>query len=135
MPPIHLLGYMAPLALLQLAVMAIAFGEVTALMDKWEDLEGSTALYVVGITGLSSFSLNLLSFQANKVTSPLTLSIMANVKQVCIHIYVCKYAFLTVLEPDSNLIFYLECKKQIEFYPALTYYISRVDPDPGVMCI
>lgn len=96
MPPIHLLGYMAPLALLQLAMMAIAFGEVTALMDNWESLEGARVLYVVGIAGLSSFSLNLLSLQANKVTSPLTLSIMANVKQVCLCacVSLCKYVYI-----------------------------------------
>lgn len=108
MPPIHLLGYMAPLALLQLGLMAIAFGEVTTLMNDWKDIVQSNVLYVVGITGVSSFSLNFLSLQANKITSPLTLSIMANVKQVCLHVCVCvcKYAPLFLLKPNSN--FYIE---------------------------
>ncbi|CAN0149079.1 unnamed protein product [Pylaiella littoralis] len=84
MPPMQLLSRMAPLALLQMVFFACAFGEVADLMNSWDELKGGTVLYVVGITGLGSFSLNLCSLQANKVTSPLTLSIMANVKQVLV---------------------------------------------------
>ena len=94
MPPIHLLAYMTPLALVQLLVMAVAFGEVTKLAENWSEIQGGTVLYVVGLTGLASFSLNVCSLQANKVTSPLTLSIMANVKQVCAYcvcVCVCVY--------------------------------------------
>lgn len=82
MPPMQLLSRMAPLALIQMSFCAFAFGEVADLVANWTELKGGTVLYVVGITGLGSFSLNLCSLQANKVTSPLTLSIMANVKQV-----------------------------------------------------
>eukprot|EP00904_Undaria_pinnatifida_P007317 jgi/Undpi1/3715/HiC_scaffold_16.g07085.m1 len=84
MPPLHLLSRMAPLALCQMLFFAVAFGEVTGLNNDWDNLKGGTALYVVALTGLGSFSLNLCSLQANKVTSPLTLSILANVKQVLI---------------------------------------------------
>lgn len=78
----HLLSRMTPLALVQMIFCAFAFGELSDLASNWEVLKGGTALYVVALTGVGSFSLNLTSLQANKVTSPLTLSIMANLKQV-----------------------------------------------------
>lgn len=74
---------MAPLAFAQMAFFAIATGEVADMVTQWYLLKAGKALYVVALTGVGSFSLNLCSLQANKVTSPLTLSIMANVKQVC----------------------------------------------------
>lgn len=82
MPPLQLLSRMAPLALVQMAFSAFAFGELSDLASHWQELKGGSTLYVVLVTGIGSFSLNLCSLQANKVTSPLTLSIMANVKQV-----------------------------------------------------
>ncbi|CAN0056653.1 unnamed protein product [Scytosiphon promiscuus] len=84
MPPMQLLSRMTPLALVQMVFCAFAFGEVNDLASNWEVLKGGTALYVVALTGIGSFSLNLTSLQANKVTSPLTLSIMANLKQVLV---------------------------------------------------
>lgn len=84
MPPLQLLSRMAPLALVQMTCSAFAFGEVSELSSHWEELKGGYTLYVVLVTGIGSFSLNLCSLQANKVTSPLTLSIMANIKQVLI---------------------------------------------------
>eukprot|EP00752_Nemacystus_decipiens_P009258 g8271.t1 len=99
MPPLQLLSRMAPLALVQMAVSAFAFGETADLASHWDDLKGGSVLYVVLATGIGSFSLNLCSLQANKVTSPLTLSIMANVKQVLI------IAFGTIYfkDPTSTL--------------------------------
>ncbi|CBJ32541.1 conserved unknown protein [Ectocarpus siliculosus] len=84
MPPLQLLSRMAPLALVQMAVGALALGEVSSLVANWREIREGWALYGVAITGVGSFSLNLCSLQANKVTSPLTLSIMANIKQVLI---------------------------------------------------
>lgn len=72
---------MAPLALVQMTVFAFALGEAGHLNSNWSTIKGST-LWIVALTGVGSFSLNLCSLKANQVTSPLTLSIMANVKQV-----------------------------------------------------
>lgn len=82
LPPLDLLSRMAPLACVQMLFFAFASGEVTKLQSNWEELSRGWALWLVALTGVGSFSLNLCSLQANKVTSPLTLSIMANVKQV-----------------------------------------------------
>ncbi|RYH05433.1 hypothetical protein EON65_44700 [archaeon] len=77
-----LLYKMCPLALLQLGTISILNGEVAAIMSNWDTLSVSSAPQVVLLTGVLSFSLNVSSFIANKVTSPLTLCIAANIKQV-----------------------------------------------------
>jgi hypothetical protein len=83
---IDLLSKMCPLALLQIGLASFMSGEVSAIIDRWDELAGGAALQVVLLSGLLSFSLNVSSFIANKVTSPLTLCIAANVKQVS-HIF------------------------------------------------
>jgi len=97
---------MCPLALLQIGLVSVLTGEVSDIASRWVELTQSAApqvfeigfldfvsrLYrssmrfiasqVVLLSGVLSFSLNVSSFIANKVTSPLTLCIAANVKQV-----------------------------------------------------
>lgn len=90
--PVDLLGHMAPLALIQCLVLSFLTGEVTSIIGRYraslESRAEQTAYeyyypaIVVILSGLLSFSLNICSLQANKVTSPLTLCIAANVKQV-----------------------------------------------------
>jgi len=77
-----LLSKMCPLALLQIGLASILTGEVSAIIGRWDDIMSSSAPQVVMLSGVLSFTLNVSSLIANKVTSPLTLAIAANIKQV-----------------------------------------------------
>lgn len=79
---IDLLSKMCPLALLQIGLVSILTGEVSEIIGRWDQLVQGAAPQVVLLSGVLSFSLNVSSFIANKVTSALTLCIAANVKQV-----------------------------------------------------
>jgi drug/metabolite transporter (DMT)-like permease len=83
-PPVELLGYMAPLAFVQCVFLSVVTGESQVMMEQWRTQlkPMSYIMLVVWMSGALSFSLNICSLQANKLTSPLTLCIAANVKQV-----------------------------------------------------
>ena len=78
-----LLSKMCPYALIQIGLVSILTGEAGIIWEDWNMImETSLTPRVLLFSGIMSFTLNVSSFVANKVTSALTLSIGANVKQV-----------------------------------------------------
>jgi len=92
MHEMDLLSKMCPYALLQIGLASVLSGEVGEIWENWDEIvAGGLAPRVILFSGILSFTLNVSSFVANKVTSALTLSIGANVKQVLLIVMASAY--------------------------------------------
>jgi Triose-phosphate Transporter family len=93
--PLDLLLRMSPLAFLQSIIYAILIGEpanVAMLLSTMSSHGRSTLALKLAINGALAFGLNYVSFAANKKTSPLTMTVAANVKQ-CLSIILGVWVF------------------------------------------
>mmetsp|Transcript_32002 Transcript_32002/g.66804 ORF Transcript_32002/g.66804 Transcript_32002/m.66804 type:complete len:217 (-) Transcript_32002:123-773(-) len=95
---------MTPLALTQCLIMSVLTGEIQEIAQRWpHDFSpwGPKGWYpssIVNLTGLISLTFNVSSLQVNKLTSPLTLCVAANVKQV-LNIVIATAMFHTEITP------------------------------------
>lgn len=97
--PVDLLGHLAPLAMIQNLILSIVSGEMNKIWrHHTEYIYDSKLVWVVLCGGLTSFTLNITSLMANKLTSPLTLCISGNVKQVLM-IVISTILFSTPITP------------------------------------
>lgn len=86
MSVVQLVSRTAPLALAQMLVLALLHGEVAELFSSKYYFH--TILHAMAVTGPLSAPLSLLPLQANKVTSPLAISIAFSVYRVSVHVCV-----------------------------------------------
>lgn len=121
--PVDLLSHMAPLALVQCLILSVTTGEMSTFLSK-PMLPASHMAIVIG-SGVASFTLNISSLQANKVTSPLTLCIAANVKQVTM-IALATIIFSTPITPmNATGIIIVLCGSSIYSYISV---LEKIQP-------
>ncbi|CCI39582.1 unnamed protein product [Albugo candida] len=78
--PVDLILHQAPLSALWCLLAIQLTEEKNVLYERRHELPALSVWYI--ITGIISFLLNITSFYANQVTSPVTLCVCGNVKQV-----------------------------------------------------
>jgi len=81
MEPMLLLWKITPMACLQIVVMVYLF-EWEALLDVWEEVVTAKVIGAILLSAVTAFLLNVSNFFANKFTSPLTITVGGNLKQV-----------------------------------------------------
>ena len=93
--PLDLLLRMSPLACIQSLIYAAIMGEpqrLYTLMNSLSPAARNTLAAKLTVNGALAFGLNYVSFAANKKTSPLTMTVAANVKQ-CLSIILGVWVF------------------------------------------
>jgi len=80
--PLVLIKYVSPFACVGMLIIAIFNGEVYSYYQNHKEVELIKGYGLVLGTSVASFFLNLTNFTANQKTSPLTMSLTANLKQV-----------------------------------------------------
>ncbi|KAH7462660.1 hypothetical protein PRIC1_008017 [Phytophthora ramorum] len=80
--PVDLILHQAPLSACWCLITMFLTGEVNTAMNNWEVVPSASFWFI--LTGIISFMLNVTSFMANKVTSPVTLCVCGNMKQVVV---------------------------------------------------
>jgi drug/metabolite transporter (DMT)-like permease len=79
--PMVMLAKLSPLATVVMFAFAVMNGEVATFSQVYNQIDASTYVWVF-ISGVISFALNWTNFLANMNTSPLTMSVLGNLKQV-----------------------------------------------------
>jgi drug/metabolite transporter (DMT)-like permease len=93
--PMTMLAKLSPLATIVMFSFALINGEVSTYCGVWSDISITTYFWIF-VSGLISFALNWTNFLANMHTSPLTMSVLGNLKQVML-------VFLSVFMFNSEI--------------------------------
>eukprot|EP00049_Salpingoeca_infusionum_P012378 m.226265 g.226265 ORF g.226265 m.226265 type:complete len:339 (+) comp15167_c0_seq3:37-1053(+) len=80
--PFDLLQYMSGYAFLQMLVFVVISGELTEVVFHLQETADFKTIAVLVGNGVGAFMLNVVSFKANKATSPLAMNIGGITKQV-----------------------------------------------------
>jgi len=81
-PPLVLAKNMSKLAVPQMLVLSFLLGELTTVWENWDETWTANTIAALIINGMLAFFLNFSNFMFTKHTSPLTVTIAGNVKQV-----------------------------------------------------
>ncbi|KAL0479839.1 hypothetical protein AKO1_007443 [Acrasis kona] len=79
--PMVMLAKLSPLATVVMLSFALMNGEIASFSKVYQDISATTYMWVI-VSGIMSFGLNWTNFLANRHTSPLTMSVLGNLKQV-----------------------------------------------------
>ncbi|CAG8547780.1 7210_t:CDS:2, partial [Paraglomus brasilianum] len=100
--PFDLLLRMSPLAFVQTVIYAYVTGELNRVRTFSKNSMTTSLVIALMTNGVIAFFLNYVSFTANKKTSPLTMTVAGNVKQV-LSIILAVVIFNLTITPTNGL--------------------------------